>query len=485
MPRLERLDPKTILLAHPLGGCSGAASISRLANIMPPLGLASIAAYLEQRGFHTHILDCYAQPDADKTLAALLRELRPAWLGLSCTTATFPDGARLAALGKNILPGLRTVMGGVHVSGQQEQSLEQAPALDFAVLGEGEETLAQLLEAREDVLQAAPEIEGLAWRDSAGAVQCSGRRTHLLELDSLPFPAYEKLRGFPQAYTLPLFNYPKAPGATCTSSRGCPYACSYCDRSVFRRSYRYNSAHYLYEHLRHLRQSFGVRHVNIYDDQFTFHKKRVAEFCELLLQKPLGCSFNCAVRADHVDFELLRLLKRAGCWMVSLGIESGEQALLDGLNRPMRLEKVADTVRQIKKAGLRAKGLLMLGLPGETRETMARTREFALSLGLDDVNLAKFTPFPGSPAYKDIRRHGSFDENWERMDCMHFLFVPNGLSHAELEEAFTAFYKAFYTSPRAMADKVAMLWRSPDSWRRFLAHLPQFLRFARQGERYA
>ncbi|MFW5696443.1 MAG: proton-conducting transporter membrane subunit, partial [Phototrophicaceae bacterium] len=141
------------------------------------------------------------------------------------------------------------------------------------------------------------------------AVRVNPRRTKLLDLDSLPFPAYEKLLGFPQAYTLPLFNYPKGPGATCTSSRGCPYACSYCDRSVFKRSYRFNSAEYLHEHLKHLRQRFGVRHVNIYDDQFTFRRQRVEAFCQRMLSSPLGVSFNCAVRADHVDLELLRLLK--------------------------------------------------------------------------------------------------------------------------------------------------------------------------------
>jgi len=478
---MPRCDPKTILLVHPLGRSSGASRISRLANIMPPLGLASIAAWLERQGFAAHILDCYARPDADSELARLLQELSPGWVGFSCTTATFHDGVRLAGLVKAGLPEARTVMGGVHVSGQPGASLEQAPALDFVIFGEGEQAMAELM--AQDTAPA--DIPGLAWRDEAGEVRVNARRTRLLDLDDLPFPAYGKLQGFPGAYSLPLFNYPRAPGATLTSSRGCPYACSYCDRSVFRRSYRYNSAQYLYEHLAHLRRDFGVRHVNIYDDQFTFKKDRVERFCELLLHRPLGVSFNCAVRADHVDPELLRLLKRAGCWMVSLGIESGEQALLDGLNRPMRLEQAALTVRRIKAAGLRAKGLLMLGLPGETRETMARTKNFALSLGLDDVNMAKFTPFPGAPAYRDICQHGDFDEDWDRMDCMHFLFVPHGLTREELEAGFTDFYKSFYTSPRAMADKVSMLWRSPDSWRRFLAHLPQFLRFARQGERYA
>lgn len=480
---MSRLDEKSILLVHPSGARGGASAISRLANIMPPLGLASIAAWLDRAGYATRIVDCYAAPD-DKELLDAAADMRPAWVGFSCTTATFLDGVRLAGVLRQALPGVRTVMGGVHASSQTKRCLEEHPELDFVVAGEGEKTLEELLAAGADGPTAWKEIPGLVYRDEAGQVCENAARKDLLELDTLPFPAYGKMAGFPQAYTLPLFNYPRAPGATCTSSRGCPYACGYCDRSVFRRTYRFNSAAYLYEHLRHLRQDFGVRHVNIYDDQFTFRKKRVVEFCEMLLEKPLGMTFNCAVRADHVDPDLLRLLKRAGGWMVSLGIESAAQDVLDGLNRTMRVEHVAGTVREIKKAGLRAKGLLMMGLPGETLESIRHTRDFALSLPLDDLNMAKFTPFPGSPVYENIREYGTFEEDWERMDCMHFLFVPHGLDKATLEQEFTAFYKAFYTSPRAMWDKTSMIWRSPDSWRRFLANLGQFLRFARQGERY-
>lgn len=483
---MTRPDPRSILLVHPLGRRQGDAGrdISRLANVMPPLGLAGIAAYLQMRGFRVHIIDCHARPDSDQAILDYLRQERPAWMGFSCTTATFLDGARLSGLAKQTLPSVRSVFGGVHVSSQRERCLEQFPELDFAVVGEGEAALAELMESG-GVPDAVRNLPGIVYRDASGQVQFTGRRTRLLDLDSLPFPAYEKLEGFPRRYTLPIFNYPRAPGATCTSSRGCPYACSYCDRSVFQRGYRFNSPEYLYEHMKLLHTRFGVRHVNFYDDQFTFHRPRVVRFCELLLARPLRMTFNCAVRANHVDQELLKLLKRAGCWMVSLGIESGDQALLQRHGRALDVEATADTVRMIRRSGLRAKGLLMLGLPGETLESIRKTRDYALSLRLDDVNLAKFTPFPGAPLYADIREHGGFQEDWERMDCMHFLFVPHGLDQETMEREFVEFYKRHYTSPRAMWDKVRMLWRSPDSWRRFLLHLGDFLRFARSGERYA
>ena len=156
---------------------------------------------------------------------------------------------------------------------------------------------------------AKPEtIQGLVYREGK-EIRDNGLRTDLVELDSLPFPAYHKLDGFPAHFEAALFNYPKAPTATIISSRGCPYQCSYCDRSVYRRSFRYNSAEYLYEHMAFLKKQFGIRHVFFYDDLFTFNRERVEKFCGLLREKPLGMTFNCAVRVGHADDELLRMLK--------------------------------------------------------------------------------------------------------------------------------------------------------------------------------
>lgn len=120
---------------------------------------------------------------------------------------------------------------------------------------------------------------------------------HIPDLDSLSFPAYEKLCGFPRDYHLPLFSYIRIPGATMITSR-CMYQCSYCDRSVFQKGFK-NSAAYIYEHMKYLRDRFGVRHVNIYDDLFTANRKRIVELCEKLARFPLGVNFNCAARGLH------------------------------------------------------------------------------------------------------------------------------------------------------------------------------------------
>ena len=480
---MDGLNGNNILLLHPLGYQVEAAKrdISRKANIMPPLGLASIAAYLDQAGFNSSILDCYAHPDADSRFVELLREQRPALLGISVTTASIHDGVRMAGLAKAELPELKVAVGGPHVSALKEQVLEFSELIDYAVIGEGEQTLLELAQLG----GAAPEqVEGVVWRRSDGSIANNGYRTTALVLDELPFPAYEKLAGYPDAYKLPIFNYPKAPNSSCISSRGCPYSCSYCDRSVFRRTFRYNSADYLYRHLVYLKDRFGIRHINFYDDQFTFHRGRVEEFCRLMIERPLGMTFNCAVRAEHVDRELLQLMKAAGCWMVSLGIESGDEELLSQHRQNANLDLLAETIRTIKSCGIRTKGLLMMGLPGENEASIRRSMEYVYSLPIDDFNLAKFTPFPGSPIYENIRELGSFDEDWPKMDCMHFQFVPHGMEKERLEKLFIEFYKNHFRRHRVLWGYLTMLWKSPDSWRRFLASAGQFIRFAVSNKRY-
>lgn len=477
-----KVDQQRILLVHPLGYASASAKrdVSRLANIMPPLGLASIAAYLLEREVAVDIVDCYARPDSDQAICAYVRQQRPAWLGLSCTTSSFHDGLRIAELARRELPELKVVMGGPHVSALKQQLLDDYPQLDALVVGEGEETLYQLLQAQP---QEFSDIAGVVWRDCSGQAQFNGYRKPALDLDSLPFPAYDKLEGFPQAYQLPIFNYPKAPNTSCISSRGCPYACSYCDRSVFQRTFRFNSADYLYRHVKHLRERYGIRHINFYDDQFTFHRQRVLDFTQKMIDEPLGVTFNCAIRAEHVDDELIAQMKAAGCWMMSLGIETGDPDLLAQHRQNPDLQMLADTIRLIKRHGIRVKGLMMVGLPGETELSVRRSIDYILSLPIDDLNVAKFTPFPGSPLYQNIHELGQFDEDWEKMDCMRFQFVPHGLTRDILEQLFLTFYKSHFRRHDVLWGYVSMLWRSPHSWWRFVCNLGGFLSFARKGKR--
>jgi radical SAM superfamily enzyme YgiQ (UPF0313 family) len=481
---MKTLNPRKVLLVHPLGYSKEAAArdVARMANIMPPLGLAGIAAYLEQRGFQVHIVDCFARPDSDGVIRDYLLTQKPLFLGMSCTTSNFLDAVRIAGLAKSVLPGVRTVMGGAHGSALKERALEPYPELDFICVGEGEETLTELLESDGKGIE---EIRGIVFRHADGGASFTGYREKNLGLDTLPFPAYEKLDGYPSAYMLPLFNYPTTPNSSCIASRGCPYTCSYCDRSVFRRTHRANSAEYLYEHLRYLRERFGLRHVNFYDDQFTLNRKRVDRFTELMMERPLGMTYNCAVRAEHVDEELLVKMKASGCWMVSLGIETGDPELLARHRQNADLDMIAEKIRQMKRAGLRVKGLLMMGLPGESEESVRKSMRYVFSLPVDEFNLAKFTPYPGSPLYEHIHEMGVFEEDWELMDGLHFQFVPHGMSRELLQHLYAEFYRRHFMRPRVLWKYVAMLRHSPDSWLRLLRNFRSYSRFAVSNERLA
>jgi len=452
-----------VALVHPAGSnwLPGKKDMTPTANRMAPLGLLSMASYLERQGHEVMVHDCLG-PHAARSAEAAGRRLltfRPDWVGVSATTSGFLDGYELAAWLKKAAPEVRTVFGGVHVSAMGAPLLEDYEHIDALCMGEGERTLAELA-AGDDPRG----IHGLVWRDR-GAVVANPPRAPIPDLDDLPFPAYEKLAGFPHGY------------------RGCPYQCSFCDRSVFGRRYRYNSAQYVYEHMKHLRERFGVRHINIYDDLFTTHRERIVALCRLLVERPLGVQCNCAVRVGHTDDELLEMLKAAGFLQLSLGIESGDPDLLEAHKPGVYLEEVRDTVRRIQAKGLRAKGLFMMGLPGETEASVRKTSDFVISLGLDDMNMSKFTPFPGAPVWATIREEGTFENDWKRMNCLNFVFVPKGIpSRERLDQLYNEHVKRFYTDPGWRRRFHRRIWQHRRSIGYFVAHLPAFLSAMRTFE---
>ena len=470
-----------LVLVHPAGSnwMPGKRDVSATANRMAPLGLLSIVAYLERHGHHAAVVDCLgpaADPNPDATVRTILDHHAPL-VGFATTTAGFLDAHDLAVRIKAIRPEVRTVFGGVHVSALGAPLLEQFPAIDLLCLGEGEQTLLDLVQGR-----PIEQIDGLIYRDGA-EVRANPARAPIPDLDSLPFPAYERLQGFPDGYALPLFSYIRPPGATMITSRGCPYQCSYCDRSVFKRSYRSNSAEYIYAHMAYLRQRFGVRHLNIYDDLFTLQRGRIEALCARLVDQPLGLQFNCAVRVGHADDDLLRLLKRAGCLMVSIGIESGDPGLLASHKPGVYLEEVRDTVRRLQTIGLRVKGLFMMGLPGESEASIQRTSDFALSLGLDDMNMTKFTPFHGAPIWPTLAHAGELREDWRRMNCLNFVFRPKDIpSWDQLDQLYNTHVKRFYSDPGWRRRFRGRLWQHRHSLLRLLVHLPDFLSAMRDFE---
>lgn len=452
----------------------GQPDFSVLANRMAPLGILSLAAWLERHGHPTAVYDCLGPlaPVSLEGQAAQILATGPELVGFSATTSGFMDAADLAALLKAARPELRVVVGSVHASSLGAPLLENFPELDLLCLGEGEGPLLDLVEGK-----ALADIPNLVWRDGARIVT-NPRRPRLLNLDDLPFPAYEKLAGFPERYHLPLFSYVKRYGATMITSRGCPYTCSFCDRTVFEHQYKFNSPAYIYAHMKHLRDRFGVHHVNFYDDLFTAHQGRVSELCQRLIDEPLGMNFNCIIRTGHTSEDLLRLLKRAGCIMVSLGVESADPGLMARHKAGVTLEAVRDTVGKVHAAGLRAKGLFIFGLPGETPETFRRTSDFILSLDLDDMNLTKFSPLHGAPLWAECvaGQEGDFNEDWRLLNCVNSVFLPRGFeSREQMDALYNGHIERFYKSKAYQRRFSRRLWEHRWSLWHLLRHLPMVL----------
>ena len=474
-----------ITLVHPAGFnfVPGQPDFTVLANRMPPIGIMQLASWLDKHGHSTQLHDCLG-PYAPKTIAEnaeVVLATDPELVGFSATTSGFMEAVEIASYIRSKRPEIKIAFGNVHVSSLGAPILEHFPEIDYLVIGEGEGAMLNLADGK-----PLKEIGNLIYRDESekggGKICINPRRDRILDLDELPFPAYEKLAGFPHGYHLPLFAYEKRYGATMITSRGCPYTCSFCDRTVFERLYKTNSAQYTYDHMKYLRDNFGVYHINMYDDLFTAKKQRVMDLCQLLIDKPLGVQWNCAIRTGHTSDEMLAKLKQAGALMVSMGIESADPGMMERHKAGVTLDAVRDTVRQIHAAGLRAKGLFIFGMPGETPETVKVTSDFILSLELDEMNMTKFSPLHGAPIWEECSSNtgGEMIEDWRLMNCLNFVYLPEGFtSREEMDALYNWHVKRFYDSKGYHRRFAKRLWAHRWSLWHVLKHLPETIAAAR------
>ncbi|MBN1575872.1 MAG: cobalamin-dependent protein [Chitinispirillaceae bacterium] len=450
-------------------------SVEKVACIMPPVGLASIAAVLRAAGHRVAIIDGALDSGlTNSRIADRILAHHPAMVGFTATTSGFPDAYDLCRQVKERSGAVTTVFGGVHASWGRGGVLGSHPAIDVVIAGEGETVMRLLAEGER--------TSDRCFFRNGGAIASGTRETPLIKLDDLPFPAYDLLDGFPKRYLSPLFSYPRAPCASVISSRGCVYRCSYCDRSVFGAGFRWNSPEYTFGQMERLYRDYGVRHVNFYDDLFTLNRLRVETLCRRLEDARLPLTFNCIVRVGHIDRELIALLKRGRCFLVSVGIESGDQSFLDTHKAGLDLVAIRRDVELLHKNGLWVKGLFMMGFPGETESSIIQTREFACSLPLKDANMTAFTPFPGAPITATIGEYGAFENDWAKLDCVNFAFVPHGIASREaLEHHRALFYRQFYSRP-FMRRKVypKILFQSPHSVWRLIRHAPTFLGYRKK-----
>jgi anaerobic magnesium-protoporphyrin IX monomethyl ester cyclase len=441
---------------------------------LPSLGILFLAAVTRQHGFPTQLVDAAALNLGAGDLLARVEATRPDVLGLSATTFSIYHAAAFAARVRELLPDITVIIGGPHVSAAPRETMERFPEFDVAVIGEGEETVIELLKAV-DGAGAFDDISGIVMRHD-GDIAVHERRAFLSDLDKLPYPAWDLLEGFPGKYPPATFKVKNLPAASLVTSRGCPNRCIFCDRSVFGSSCHAFSAEYVMGMIAHLAGQFGVREFSFEDDTFITFKKRLIAICQRIIALDLDITWTCLGRVNSIDAETLALMKRAGCWQISFGIESGSQDILTTIHKNVTLEQIRRAVALCRDAGILSKGFFIVGHPGETRETLKKSLDFALQLPLDDISVTMLTPFPGTEIYERAAEFGEFDRDWSRMNLLNTVFIPHGLTHEDLERAQSEIFKRFYLRPRIILGYLRRLAANPVMIKGFLAGARAFFR---------
>ena len=411
----------------------------------PPLNLAAIAGALIRAGCAVEILDCNVERSVDKALYSRLKRMEPEIVGLTFHTPLFKEAARLTRLAKAWLEDVTVVAGGAHATACPEDILEHSE-IDIAVMGEGDESVVEIAADG-----PRSQIEGIAYKNSDGEVVINPPRGKIRDLDTLAFPAWSlyDLRKYKTTELLTRAN----PAGWIETSRGCVFQCVYCNKRVHGISFRVKSPERVVDEMECM-LNYGFRELHISDDGFTTNMARAAEICDEIIRR--GLKFPWAtvtgIRADRVDLELLRKMRRAGCYQVCYGIESGNQGILDRCRKRETLEDVRRAVRDAKRAGLEVFGYFMLALPGETEETMQDTIRFAKELDLDMAKVSITIPFPGTEQFDDLERKGLIKtKDWSFYNAYvpaQAIYDHPSVDWDTVDRYFRKFYRSFYWRPK-------------------------------------
>lgn len=435
--------------------------VKQITNRSPSLGLLHLAAEVRQHGYEPSIIESdILDLDIDGVADRIIRE-RPAYVGITLFTVGVWSSVKIARKIKASLPETKIIVGGPHISSMGPDTITRFNEFDIAVNGEGELILLELLRcysAGGDVSS----VRGVIYRDENGETKSTPAPVTSTVLDDLPFPAWDLLPDFPKRYKLAVYDYPRGPVATIAASRGCPFHCKFCDTSTFGARVRYYSPVKVVEMMKHLNEKYGVRHVLFVDDLFLASRLRATEFCELLIASGLKMTWSCAARVDTVRPDLLALMKKSGCWQISFGLETGSDEMLRKMDKYARVEKSEQAVKWTSDAGIRVKGLFMLGYPGETRESIELTKAFVRRIPMTIMNMTKFTPYPGSPIYRELYKTNIREDHWERMNGMNFVWSPEGISVEELDKHYQDVVQNFYKQKRVRREYLRMTLKYPN-----------------------
>lgn len=437
-----------------------------------PLGIFYLASQLREHGYEVMVCDAEAEKLAAEDILDRIGRFAPRFVGISSTTVAFHRALEIAEAIKSAFPDPQIVLGGPHITSNCDHAMS-FPAFDFGVLGEGEITLLDLLNALSSAKGQVDGIQGIAYR-KAGKVVKTERREFIPDLDTLPLPAYDLVKDMGR-YAPPPSNYRTLPVMNVITSRGCPNECTFCDRNIFGRKYRERSAENVFTEIKHLHDRYGVREFAFVDDTFLINKERIYELFELVRSAGLSFPWTCMARINNVTYEFLKYLKEHGCWSIAFGIESGDEQVLKVIRKNITPERVRTVIDWCSGLGVETKGFFIIGHPTETLGTIDKTIDFALSLKLNAVVVTINTPIPGSQQYAEAHRYGTLDTtDWSRFNYWRPVFVPSGLTEEILLAKQEEFYLRFYMRPRIIGSYLRGFFRK-GGLRRFRSVMNIFL----------
>ncbi|NQT22034.1 MAG: radical SAM protein [Candidatus Omnitrophica bacterium] len=452
--------------------------LSKEASRLPPLGLLYLASTMKSAGYEARIIDAPAQNLSNKEAVSTALEWGARYIGVTATTDIIFAAGEIADLIKARTKDTLVIIGGAHVTAVPEDTLNKFRSFDFGIVGEGEKTLKEVVDALESGLNVY-EVKGIAYRKD-NKVKITGPRDFVEDLDSLGYPSWQLLPEIPKFYKPTLLNYKRLPAVSLVTSRGCPGKCAFCDTRVFGSRYRMHSADYVLETVRYLKDNFGIKEICFYDDVFTIFKKRLTQICKGFQDSVKGIHWSCQARVNAVDYEMMKMMKKSGCWKISFGIESGADSVLKLMDKRATAEQAKKAIRLAKRAGLEVEGYFILGFFGENSDTIKATNKFIMNSDLDIALLSYFLPLPGSPAYPNANKYGEFNEDWENMnafDSENLQFIPHGMSNKELVKAQKEIYRNFYFRPKTFAKYAFKMIKDPVCAVKFLKAFSSFITF--------
>ena len=399
---------------------------------VPPLGLAYIAAALERSGHVVEIWDAYIERWTWTKLHRRLKSISVDVIGFSAMTPMWDVICRASEIARPFAKWL--IVGGPHPTAVKHDIFDDNPYLDAGVVGEGEESVIQLLQ----------------WFESKGELPAGVLVPDQPFVDAVPPKISSIARPSRHLLDNRKYRYPLAGQrnvGTMITSRGCPFRCSFCDKSVSGSTWRARSAEDVVDEMESMQQNFGIQFINMYDDNFTLHRKRVMDICAEIERRKLTIAWKCEGRVDNLDVEMLQAMKRAGCRMIAFGVESGNPDSLALLRKDIKVEETVETFKLMKEIGVYSLAYMILGVPGETLEDVWRSIRFAREIGADYVQFSSLSAMPGTSLSMQFDSSASVT-NFLDADVQRKTLTS--LDEDTLAKAMNDAWRYFYLRPRPL-----------------------------------